>query len=264
MHVITVTNQKGGVGKTTTVLNLVAGLKRRGYRVLAVDLDPQQGNLTQTVGADKLQQSMFEVLTEGLPIVDAIQHTECCDIATATVDMVSVETVLSTNGGIARERKLRNALKRLDKENLYDVVIVDTPPALDLLVTNALTAADSVVVAVEADINSMHGMKQLDAIVKAIKDNYNESLEYAGILITKFNGRTNNGKDMREIAMKIGNTMGTRVFDTCIRNGVAVPEAARNSVDVFSWSPDSGPAQDYEKLTDEIISILNLEKFGRE
>ncbi len=258
MDIVTITNQKGGVGKTSTTLNLAAALVRRGYHPLIIDLDPQQGNLSQTVGADKTQESMFEVLCGDVSINEVIQSTKICDIATATLDMQGIESKLnSVNGGAGREHRLSIALEELPAGK-YDIVLIDTPPALDVLTTNALVASNYVLVVVEADVNAMHGMKQLGEAVTVIRKFYNKELAYAGILMTKFQKQTNNAKDMRVVASAIGESIGTGVFDTAIRLGVSIPDAMRNQMDAYSWDSKSNPAVDYENFADEFIGKLGM------
>ena len=259
MDIVTITNQKGGVGKTSTTLNLAAALIRRGYKPLVVDLDPQQGNLSQTVGADKTQESMFEVLCGDANINEVIQTTKMFDIATATLDMQGIESKLnSMSGGAGREHRLAMALEDLP-EGKYDIVLIDTPPALDVLTTNALVASNKVLVVVEADVNAMHGMKQLGEAVSVIRKFYNKDLGYSGILMTKFQSRTNNGRDMRVVAEAIGESIGTGVFKTAIRHGASIPDAMRNQMDAYSWDKESGPAVDYEAFADEFIQEMGLQ-----
>lgn len=252
MKTITVTNQKGGVGKTATVLNLASELSRRGYSVLAIDLDPQQGNLSQTLHADKGLESMYEVICGDADLADVIQHTKFFDIATATVDMSNIDDKLNSNGGVGRERRLKKAIASLP-EGSYDFIILDTPPALNLLTTNALVAADAVLVVTESDVNAMHGMKQLKEMVDSVKEYYNPSVGYAGVLLSKFNERTNIGKMMQDICGQLADVMKTDVFKTTIRASVIVPESIVAGTDVYTRDPNAGVTRDYNAFATELL-----------
>ena len=258
--VFTVTNQKGGVGKTTTSINLAAALNRRGIKTLVIDMDPQKGNLTQTLHGDKNKDTMFEVLCGQTDLPSVIQHTKVCDIAPAKLNLqVLAPTLEKQNSGIGREHKLRQALKKLPADQ-YDVILVDTAPALDLLASISLTASDYVLVVVEADVNAMHGMKQLSETVEAIKECSNPKLDYAGVLMTKFMGRTNNGKDMDVVAGAIGDEIGAKMFKTHIRHGVSVKDAMTAASDVYSFDKNNNPAIDYEAFAEEFIERMGLKK----
>lgn len=254
MKVITVTNQKGGVGKTTTALNLAMGLQRKGYKVLAIDLDPQQGNLTQTVKADKTVYSMMEVLLEEDELQNVIQDT-CIglDLAAATEDMTAIDSRMAAIGSIAKERKLRDAVHALP-EGMYDYVIVDTPPALGTLTLNALTAADYVLIVAEPDTNSMHGINKLHETMVEIKKYFNPDVKYCGILLTKTKANTNITKLMSEITRTIGEKIGAAVFNTTIRNSVTIPGAVAEFKDIWAFDKSCGAAQDYEALVEEVIN----------
>lgn len=261
MKIIAVTNQKGGVGKTATSLNLAMGLIRRGYRVLAIDLDPQQGNLSQTIGADKELYSMYEVLTEKDTLENAIQQTTIgLDIVSATIDMATIEDLLSRDGGVGREQKLKAALQAMPQG--YDFVIIDTPPALNLLTTNALVAANYVVVVAEPDMNSMHGINQLNAMLVNIRKWYNKTVTYAGVLLTKVKKNTNIAKVMADLGAQLSAQNGTSLFNTTIRYSVAVPEAVMNQQDVMTFAKSRGEgkrcgaALDYEAFTDELLERI--------
>lgn len=255
MQVITVMNQKGGVGKTATALNLAAGLKERGYKVLAVDLDPQNGNLSNTVLADKTVVSMFEVLCGEYKMEDVIQHLDLFDIVPATIDMANIETPLSKNGGVGREYRLREVIRSLPAD-AYDFVIVDTPPALNLLATNALTAADYVLVVTDPDANALQGMTQLNEMVKQIRAYANPGLQYIGVLMTKYQVNTNISREMKQMTEELSKMFGTSLFTTPIRVGVAVPGSFTNACPVWQQDPESGPAIDYNNFVTEFIQAI--------
>ncbi len=240
------------MGKTATTLNLAAALIRREYKVLAIDLDPQRGNLSQTLHADKTCPSMREVICDGMPLADVIQHTAVCDLAPATVDMSGIDVALAMKGTLAKDRKVKTAIAKLP-EGMYDYILIDTPPALNLLTINAMVAADEILVVTEADINAMHGIIQLNEMVQNIRQEYSPDLSYAGILFAKFNARTNIGQDMKEVGDNMGQQVGARVFNTVIRASVAIPESITQGMDVFSYEARSNPAEDYEKFAEEFL-----------
>lgn len=257
MKVITVTNQKGGVGKTVTTLNLAAALTRRGYKVLMIDIDPQRGNLSQTLHADKTLESMFEVLSKETTLAEIIQETPYGDLATATVDMSNIDAKLNSNGGAGRERRLKEAIQSLDP-NKYDFVVIDTPPSLSLLTVNALVAADYVVVTAEPDINAMQGITQLNDMVKEIRQYYNPELKYAGILITKYRTNTDISAEMHEIASTLAQkSIETKVFTSYIRFAAVVPTATLHGTDIYTENKKSNPALDYEAFCDELVKEVN-------
>lgn len=260
MKIITVTNQKGGVGKTTTSLNLAMGLIRKGFKVLVIDLDPQQGNLTQTLRADKTLVSMTEVLLEEERLLDVIQNTGLgLDLASATEDMTALDSKMAASGAVCKERKLRDAVESLPQD-MYDYVIVDTPPALGTLTLNAMTAADYVLIVAEPDMNSMHGIKKLHETMSEVKRYFNANAKYCGILLTKTKVNTNITKLMSELSNSIGKSIGADVLKTTIRNSVAIPGAIAEGKDVWTFDKSCGAAHDYEAVTEEIIEMTKEAK----
>jgi chromosome partitioning protein len=203
--VIAFANQKGGVAKTTTTLNLAAAFAEQGHRVLCVDMDPQ-GNLTMSQGIDPdtLEQSMFDVLVHDLSIREVIRRREI-DVACASIDLAGAEIAMSTK--IGRERSLTKALLAVDDD--YDWVFVDTPPSLGLLTVNALTAADQVIVPVQCEYLSMRGLLQLQNTLAMIRENLNPDVQIAGILPTMVDTRTLHAKEALEI---LEENFGDRVF----------------------------------------------------
>jgi len=194
-QVIALANQKGGVAKTTTTLNLGVALAERGMRVLAVDLDPQ-GNLTMSQGLDPddLERSMFDVLVHKTPIADVIMEREI-DLAVSSIDLAGAELALSSM--IGRERALQKAL--LPVRGSYDFILVDTPPSLGLLTINALTAADGVIVPVQCEYLSLRGLIQLENTLTMIRENLNPDVRIQGILPTMFDGLTLHAREAVEI-----------------------------------------------------------------
>jgi chromosome partitioning protein len=245
--VIAFANQKGGVAKTTTTLNLAAAFAERGHRVLCVDMDPQ-GNLTMSQGIDPdtLEQSMFDVLVHDLSIRAVIRRREI-DIACASIDLAGAEIAMSTK--IGRERSLTKALLVIQDD--YDWVFVDTPPSLGLLTVNALTAADQVIVPVQCEYLSMRGLLQLQNTLAMIRENLNPDVQIAGILPTMVDTRTLHAKEALEI---LEENFGDRVFGARIRKTVRFAEAPVKGMSVLKYDPKGTAADAYRQLAKEVLS----------
>src|SRR6266550_1400528 len=245
-QVIAFTNQKGGVAKTTTALNLAAAFGERGHRVLCVDLDPQ-GNLTMSQGIDpdSLEVSMYDVLVYDTPIREVIRKREV-DIACASIDLAGAEIAMSTM--IGRERSLEKALAPVKDD--YDFVCIDTPPSLGLLTINALTAADKVIVPVQCEYLSMRGLIQLQNTLAMIRENLNPDIEIEGILPTLVDSRTVHAKEAIEI---LEENFGDRVFASRIRKTVRFAEAPVKGMSVLKYDPDGTAAQAYRQLAEEVL-----------
>jgi len=245
--VIAFANQKGGVAKTTTTLNLAAAFAEKGHRVLCVDMDPQ-GNLTMSQGIvpDTLEQSMFDVLVHDLSIREVIRRREI-DVACASIDLAGAEIAMSTK--IGRERSLLKALKAVDDD--YDWVFVDTPPSLGLLTVNALTAADQVIVPVQCEYLSMRGLLQLQNTLSMIRENLNPDVQIAGILPTMVDTRTLHAKEALEI---LEENFGDRVFGARIKKTVRFAEAPVKGMSVLKYDPKGTAADAYRQLAKEVLS----------
>ena len=245
--VIAFANQKGGVAKTTTTLNLAAAFAEQGHRVLCVDMDPQ-GNLTMSQGIDPdtLEQSMFDVLVYELSIKEVIKRREI-DVACASIDLAGAEIAMSTK--IGRERSLTKALLAVDED--YDWVFVDTPPSLGLLTVNALTAADQVIVPVQCEYLSMRGLLQLQNTLAMIRENLNPDVQIAGILPTMVDTRTLHAKEALEI---LEENFGDRVFGARIRKTVRFAEAPVKGMSVLKYDPKGTAADAYRQLAKEVLS----------
>jgi chromosome partitioning protein len=239
-------NQKGGVAKTTTTLNLAVAFKESGHRVLAVDLDPQ-GNLTMSQGVDpdKVDKSMFDVLVERVPISEVIQSREI-DLAVASIDLAGAEIAMSTQ--IGRERALQKALEEVEGD--YDFVCIDTPPSLGLLTINALTAADKVIVPVQCEYLSMRGLVQLQNTLQMIRENLNPDVKLEGILPTMLDSRTVHAKEAVEI---LEENFGDLVFETRIRKAIKFAEAPVRGTSVLKYDPKGNAAQYYRDLAKEVL-----------
>src|SRR5512133_779162 len=240
--VIAFANQKGGVAKTTTALNLAVAFMEKGFRVLCVDMDPQ-GNLTMSQGIDPdtLDKSMYDVLVHQTSIREVVRKREV-DVACASIDLAGAEIAMSTM--IGRERSLEKAIKLVAD----DYVCIDTPPSLGLLTINALTAADKVIVPVQCEYLSMRGLIQLQNTLQMIRENLNPDVEIEGILPTLMDTRTIHAKEAIEI---LEENLGDRVFASRIKKTVRFAEAPVKGRSVLKDGPDGIAAQSYRALAKE-------------
>jgi chromosome partitioning protein len=245
--VIAFANQKGGVAKTTTTLNLAAAFVEEGHRVLCVDMDPQ-GNLTMSQGIDPdaIEQSMFDVLVYDLPIREVIRRREV-DVACSSIDLAGAEIAMSTK--IGRERSLDKALRTIKED--YDFICIDTPPSLGLLTINALTAADKVIVPVQCEYLSMRGLIQLQNTLAMIRENLNPNVDIAGILPTMVDTRTLHAKEAIEI---LEENFGDQLFGARIRKTIRFAEAPVKGMSVLKYDPNGTAADAYRQLAKEVLS----------
>jgi chromosome partitioning protein len=245
-QVIALANQKGGVAKTTTTLNLGVALVERGKRVLCVDLDPQSNlTMSQGIDPDELERTMFDVLVHKTPLEDVIQHREV-DLAASSIDLAGAELALSSM--IGRERALQKAL--LPVRGLYDFVLIDTPPSLGLLTINALTSADGVIVPVQCEYLSLRGLIQLENTLTMIRENLNPDVRIRGILPTMFDGRTLHSREAVEILQE---NFGDLVFDTKIRKTIRYAEAPVKGTSVLKYDSKGKAARAYRELAGEVL-----------
>ncbi len=246
-HVLAFANQKGGVAKTTSTLNLGVALTELGKRVLGVDMDPQ-GNLTMSQGIDpeNLEKSLYDVLVHRLPINEVIVSNEI-DVATSTIDLAGAEMALSTQ--IGRERALEKALKPI--QGRYDYILIDTPPSLGLLTINALAASNGVIVPVQCEYLSLRGLLQLERTLEMIRENINPRVKIQGILPTLFDSRTLHGREAIEILKE---NFGPLVFNTVVRKTIKFAEAPVQGSSVLKYDPRGKGAEAYRSLAREVLN----------
>lgn len=255
--VIAFTNQKGGVGKTTSVLNIGVYLASKGKKVLLVDLDPQ-ANLTSGIGIrkeepskdeeDKEFKSTYDVLINDLKAEDAIIDTriDSMKIIPSSIELAGAEVEMVNS--MSRETLLKKALDEV--KDKFDYVLIDCPPSLGLLTINGQVAADKVIIPVQAEYYALEGLSQLINTVKLVKSNLNHSLEVGGVVLTMFDSRTNLSKD---IAYELKNYFNEKLFDTIVPRNIKLSEAPSHGQSIYEYEPTSTGAQAYERLTDEIF-----------
>ncbi len=245
--VIAFANQKGGVAKTTSTLNLGVALVERGLKVLAVDLDPQ-GNLTMSQGwnPDEIERSMFDVLVHKLPITEIVRTSEL-DVAVSSIDLAGAELALASM--IGRERALEKALAPVREK--YDYILIDTPPSLGLLTINALVAANGVIVPVQCEYLSLRGLVQLENTLAMIRENLNPAVEIQGILPTMFDKRLLHSREAVEILRE---NFGDLVLNTKIRKTIRYAEAPVKGQSVLKYDPSGEAAGMYRDLAKEVLN----------
>jgi chromosome partitioning protein len=249
-QIIACANQKGGVGKTTTVVNLATYLAIDGERVLVIDLDPQ-GNATSGFGIDRtrLERSVYEAIVDGAPIVDLLVDTPVAGVrlVPSAVALAGAEIELAPLE--RRERRLAQALVAVS--NSFDYIFIDCPPSLGLLTVNALTAADAVLIPIQSEYYALEGLTQLIATIHLVRDNLNPPLEIKGIVVTMYDARTNLSSD---VAREVRRHLGDRVFDTIVPRSVRLSEAPSYGLPVALYRPDSRGAEAYRSLSAELRS----------
>ena len=248
MKIMSVINQKGGVGKSTTAQALMSGLSLRGYKVLGVDMDVQ-GNTTFTMRAAGKEPSVLDVLKGEAQIREAIVHTENGDLVPSSKHLAGADAQITEVG---KEYRLKEALETLEQSE-YDYIIIDTPPALGILTINALAASHSIVIPVQADIYSLQGVTQLAETMTPVKKYCNPDLYIEGLLLTRSSPRSIISRDVTGMADEMAAKLKTKVFDAKIREGVAVKEAQISQDSIFHYAPQAKVTADYAELVDEIL-----------
>ena len=250
--VIALATQKGGTGKTTSTACLASCLRRKGERVLLIDLD-QQRNLSRMLRANtNTTGTSLALFLQAADAGEIIQHTEQGDIIAAGKNLQAADLALKDTTG--KEYLLQEALAGLKKD--YDFIVIDCPPALGVVTVNALTAADVVIIPAEAAGFSMDGLDDITETIKQVKRYCNRKLKIGGILLTRYEATSNLSKAMLDIAGSLAEQIGTKLYKTPIRNGVKVREAQFMKQDLFAYAGKSNPAADYEAFTDELLQDL--------
>ena len=248
-RIIAVANQKGGVGKTTTSINLAACLAEKGKKVLAVDMDPQ-GNLTSGLGVDKdsVEKSIYELIIGEVDIKEVINKEvlENLDIIPTSIDLSAAEIELI--GVDDKEYILRNAIDQVKDQ--YDFVIIDCPPSLSMLTINAMTTADSVIVPIQCEYYALEGLSQLIHTVELVKDRLNSKLEIEGVVFTMYDARTNLSLQVVE---NVKDNLQQNIYKTIIPRNIRLAEAPSYGLPINKYDPKSTRAESYMRLADEVI-----------
>ena len=248
-RIIAIANQKGGVGKTTTSVNLSACLAYLGKKVLLVDIDPQ-GNASSGVGVKKgeVQQCIYDVLIDDVNVKDTILETkvENLHIVPATISLAGAEIELVST--ISREVRLKRALQEV--QGLYDYIVIDCPPSLGLLTINSLTAADAIIIPVQCEFYALEGLSQLLSTIRLVQKHLNKNLAIDGVLLTMFDARTNLGIQVIEEVKKY---FQDKVYKTIIPRNVRLSEAPSHGEPIIIYDPKSRGAEVYLELAKEVI-----------
>ncbi|MGI6036623.1 MAG: ParA family protein [Limnochordia bacterium] len=248
--VLAVVNQKGGVGKSTTAVNLGAYLAHKGAKVLLIDGDPQ-GNASSGLGIDKgeLEGCLYSVLIEGQPLRNIIRTTavENLEVAPATIELAGAEVELVSV--ISREFRLRRALEAVKSD--YEFIFIDAPPSLGLLTINGLTAADGVLVPIQCEYYALEGLSQLMRTIDLVREHLNPELIIEGVLMTMYDARTNLSQQVVE---EVRSVFGDVVYQTVIPRNVRLSEAPSFGLPILNYDPKSKGAQAYEQLAEEVMA----------
>lgn len=245
--ILTISNHKGGVGKTTSTMNIGAGLNRLKQKVLLIDLDPQ-ANLTQCLGASGEENNIYFNL-KGTKKAEPLNISKGLDLIPSHIDLSGAEIELTAE--IGREYKLKKLIEPLKKD--YDVIIIDSPPSLGLLTINSLSAADYVLLPLQAEYLALQGLTKLLEVIDLVKETTNPALQIGGVFITRFDKRKVLNKNVSEIIEKEFKDIA---FKTIIRDNIALAESPVNGMDIFRYSPKSNGAEDYLKLSKEVKKLI--------
>ena len=251
LKTITIINQKGGVGKSTTALSVGVGLSRKGFRVLFVDLDAQ-GNLSYVMGADRRIEvsdvSSMDVISRRISVKQAIRCTEQGEVIRSSSALAWADIAIVDVG---KEYRLKESMEPLVAS--YDFVIIDTPPALGILTVNALTASTGCIIPSQADVFSLQGIQQLNETIETVRRYCNPALKIMGIVLTRFNSRVVIGREISDKLEEIASQMGTKLYTSTIRECTAIKESQVVRQDIWTYAPRSNAATDYSALVSEIL-----------
>ena len=247
--IIAVTNQKGGVGKTTTAVNAAAGIAKLGSKVLLIDTDPQ-GNATRGVGVDKrsVKYSSYSIMVDDVKTEDAVIHTEFenLDVIASSIELAAAELELADFEH--RESRLKNALAGVKSE--YDFILIDCPPSLGLITTNALCASDTILIPIQPEYYALEGLSQLISTVRLVKRRYNPYLEIEGVLLTMYDGRLNL---TQQVVREVKKFFPKKVFSSVIPRGVRLSEAPSFGMPIMYFDKSCKGSAAYMELSKEIV-----------
>ncbi len=253
-RVISIANQKGGVGKTTTAVNLSACLAQKGKRVLLIDTDPQ-GNATSGLGIEAhTDRSVYNVLVDDMEISETIVSTmvKKLDVCPANINLAGAEIELVSM--VSRENRLKDAVDKIRDE--YDYVLIDCPPSLGLITLNAFTASDSVLVPIQCEYYALEGLGQLINTIKLVQKHLNPDLIVEGVILTMFDARTNLST---QVAREVEKYFGNKVFQTIIPRNIRLSEAPSHGLPITLYDGESKGAETYKKLAKELIKLTEKE-----
>ncbi len=246
--IIAVTNQKGGVAKTTTCNALISGLSRMGYKVLGIDLDPQ-GSLGFSLGINIEEGiTLYDVFKGKATVNQATRKVDCGHFIPSNILLSTAELEFNHSG---REFLLSEAIK--DIKDIYDYIIIDTPPALNILTVNAYVCADELIIPMIPEILSLLGISQIKETIESVKRYYNPKLNLRCILLTKYNKRAALTREVAEMTAAIASQLGTKVASTVIRNSVAVAEAPAHGLGLLDYAPKANACMDYYNFVKELV-----------
>ena len=253
-RIISIANQKGGVGKTTTAVNLSACLAQRGMKVLLVDVDPQ-GNATSGLGIEAHEdKSVYNVLVDDMDINETIVSTmvKKLDICPANINLAGAEIELVSM--VSREKRLKDAIDKIEEN--YDYILIDCPPSLGLITLNAFTASDSVLVPIQCEYYALEGLGQLINTIKLVQKHLNPNLIVEGVILTMFDARTNLST---QVAREVEKYFGNKVFQTIIPRNIRLSEAPSHGLPITLYDAESKGAETYKKLARELIKLTEKE-----
>ena len=262
-HTIAIVNQKGGVGKTTTTINLAAALSMRGKRVLLVDIDPQ-GNASTGLGIPRAgrENSIYDILVDGADLIDVAIKTDVPGLMLVPSDIDLAAAELEIGNAAGRTTRLREALAKAQsgQGTAWDYILIDCPPSLSILTVNALAASDSVIVPLQCEFYALEGLSQLLQTVEMAKANINPNLIIEGVMLTMFDGRN---RLSGQVAADVRKHLGRAVFDTVIPRNVRIAEAPSFAKPVMMYDPDCAGSLAYMALADELLARHSRRKLSQ-